>query len=292
MSSLVALDGDKAPPQGRPISVPGCYRDIPEAVYHADPVQGGSLSSSGARTLRDCPARFKWELDHPPMGDKRRHFDVGSAAHRLVLGAGPGLAVIEASDWRTKAAKEELEAARAAGKIPVNRAEYDMVTGMAAALQAHETAAALLDPAHGAAELTIAWVDPKTEVTCRARLDWLRYINVPRTVVCDYKTTASAKPSDLAKSVANFGYYMQDPWYLDGVTALELGDESTAFVFIAQEKSPPFPVTVFQIDAEARRLGRMRNHEARLQYLRCVTTGSWPAYSDAIEILSLPSWAY
>ncbi len=37
------------------ITVAGVY-DIPADVYHADPVEGGSLSSTGARTLASSAA--------------------------------------------------------------------------------------------------------------------------------------------------------------------------------------------------------------------------------------------
>ncbi|MGW9447058.1 hypothetical protein, partial [Bacillus mobilis] len=48
------------------ITRPGVYDGIPEAVYHRDPVPGGSLSSSGARKLLapSCPALFKYDQEH------------------------------------------------------------------------------------------------------------------------------------------------------------------------------------------------------------------------------------
>ena len=77
-----------------------------EATYHGDPVPGGSLSSTGARKLLppSCPALFRWQQDHPVHKDV---FDFGSAAHRLVLGAGPEIALLDYDNMRTKAAQEE-----------------------------------------------------------------------------------------------------------------------------------------------------------------------------------------
>src|SRR5690606_36787791 len=65
---------------------PGLY-DLPEHIYHADPVPGGSLPSTGAWLLLECPARFRYEHAHPPV--PRPHVDFGTAAHKLVLGVGP-----------------------------------------------------------------------------------------------------------------------------------------------------------------------------------------------------------
>src|SRR5438270_12221695 len=100
-----------------PVTAPGVY-DLPEYVYHADPVPGGSLSQSGAKKLlATCPARFRYERDHPPAPTDA--MELGTAAHKLVLGIGPDLVEVEAKDWRTKAAQEAAEVARARGAVPV-----------------------------------------------------------------------------------------------------------------------------------------------------------------------------
>ncbi|MBO0827768.1 MAG: hypothetical protein J2P24_08300 [Streptosporangiales bacterium] len=48
------------------ITEPGVY-NLPAAVYHADPVPGGSLSQSGAKKLLppSCPALYRYWADHP-----------------------------------------------------------------------------------------------------------------------------------------------------------------------------------------------------------------------------------
>jgi hypothetical protein len=68
----------------RPVTItgPGVYDQVPEHVYHADPIPGGSLSSSGARKLLapSCPALFKHDQDNPQPHKKT--FDIGTAAHK------------------------------------------------------------------------------------------------------------------------------------------------------------------------------------------------------------------
>lgn len=272
-----------------PITTPGVYPDVPEEDYHRDPVKGGSLSSSGARRLLECPAKFRWEQENPPP--PKAAFDIGSAAHKLVLGAGPELEVIDADNWQTKAAREARDAARAAGKIPVLTHEHETVTAMAEAIRRHPIASRLLDPEQGDPEQTLVWECEQTGVTCRARLDWLPRPTDGRLILSDYKTSVSAEPTSFAKSVANYGYHQQDPWYIDGVRTLGLGGADTAFLFIVQEKTPPYVVTIFELDTEARRIGVRRNLEARLTYARCTETDHWPTYTDQIELLSLPAWA-
>ncbi|MGH3990894.1 MAG: hypothetical protein ACRDSN_00345, partial [Pseudonocardiaceae bacterium] len=145
------------------IDSPGVY-DLPAEVYHADPVAGGSLSSSGARRLLppSCPALFQHALTNGEV--HRAVFDLGHAAHTLALGVGAPLAAIDADDWRTKAAREARDAAYAAGTVPLLRAEHEQVQAMAAALIEHPIAGALLRPGGGDAEQTLVWRDEETGV--------------------------------------------------------------------------------------------------------------------------------
>lgn len=274
------------------ITAPGVY-DLSAARYHADPVSGGSLSSSGARKLLppSCPALFAhWRA---AGGEHRAVFDVGHAAHAVVLGAGAELAVVDASDWRGKAAREERDAAYAGGRTPLLRAEYDQVQAMSAALRAHPVAAALLDPARGRPEQTLIWRDEPTGVWRRAMLDWLPDAAPGRRlIVADYKTARSAEPGALSRALDSYGYAAQAAWYLDGVTALDLtGGGPAAFVFVAQEKDPPYVVTVFEPDAEALRWGALLNRKAIETYRRCTDAGHWPGYTDDVISVGLPAWA-
>ncbi|GAA3032733.1 hypothetical protein GCM10020000_07200 [Streptomyces olivoverticillatus] len=147
-----------APPEAPPEVVPGVY-DIPADLYHEDPVPGGSLSSTGARKLLppSCPALFHFELGQPSV--PKPHFEVGTAAHQLVLGDGPELVLVDYPDWRTNAAKEEAAAARAIGAIPLKRPDFEKVHAMADALREHPEAADLLAPGSGAAEQSLFWQD-------------------------------------------------------------------------------------------------------------------------------------
>ena len=63
--------------------------DLPEEDYFTNP----RLSQSQAKTLLANPARYKYELTAPR--EERATFDVGHAAHTLILGTGAPLAVID-----------------------------------------------------------------------------------------------------------------------------------------------------------------------------------------------------
>ena len=262
------------------ITEPGIYT-IPEDEYHADPVPAGSLSHSGAKLLLACPAKFhhwRHRQEHKAV------FDFGTAAHTLILGTGADLVVIDAENWKKKAAQDARDEAYAAGLTPLLRHEMDVVEAMAAALKAHPIAVALL--ADGTPEQSIFWQTGQT--WRRARIDWTP-ANTRRPILVDYKTTISAERRAFERSVASYGYHQQADWYLDGWQAVT--GEDAAFVFIAQEKEAPYLVNCFELDPTALDIGRARNAAALALYEQCSATGIWPGYSDTVEQIGLPRWA-
>lgn len=259
--------------------------DMSDVEYHQHP----ALSSSGAKKLLppSCPALFKYERDHGQA--PKDVFDFGRAAHAEVLGVGGELVVVEADNWMTKAAKAQREEARAEGKTALLAHEAEQVRGMAQALAAHPIASALFDPDRGAAEQSVFWHDERFGVDRRARFDWLPDAGSGRLVIGDYKSAASAEPGAIAKAVANFGYALQDAFYTDAARAL--GHEDPAFLFAFQAKTPPYLVTVVELDAAAKAHGARQVARALEVFAECSATDTWPAYTDGIELITLPVWA-
>lgn len=272
------------------IDGPGVY-DIPEHVYHADPVPGRSLSSTGARRLvpPSCPAIFRHEQLNPPA--PRKVWDIGTAAHKLVLGSGPELVRIDADEWRTNAIKAEVAEVRARGAVPLKPAEYEQVHAMADAIRQHRVAGALFDGGYGHPEQTLIWQDEHTGVWCRARLDWLPNPTGGRLIIPDYKTCLSAAPASIQRSVFDHGYHQQDAWYRAGARALGLADDNAAFIFVFQAKTAPYLVTVVQLDENTQRIAEERNRRALEVYRDCVEADYWPGYSDEITLITPPAWA-
>lgn len=264
----------------------GVY-DLSEAEYHARP----ELSSTDARKLLapSCPALYRYERDHGQPS--KRVWEIGSAAHKLVLGTGPDLVLVDKPRWDTNEIKAKLADIRADGGIPLKRPEYDAVQTMANALAAHPFAAKLFEEGTGQAEQTLIWQDKETGVMCRALLDWLRNpLPGYRMVVPDYKSCASAEPGKFARAMAEHGYHIQLAWYLAGVRALNLGDDQAVGLLVAQEKTPPYLVTVLQPDPTAMRMGEIRMREALRTYAECVRDDRWPGYADDVVLAELPPW--
>lgn len=264
------------------ITEPGIYDGISNDDYHADPVPGGSLSVSGAKKLLSpsTPAHFKHSLTNKEHKDV---FDYGTAAHSIILeGDESGLVVVEASDWRTKAAQEAKCAAYAKGKTPLLTKDIEQVRDMAKVVQEHPIASKLF--ANGKAEQSAFWPDPNTGVWRRARFDWLpEIVQGRRLIIPDYKTAVSADPEKFSKHAADFRYHMQDPWYRDAILHLGLHN-NVAFVFVVQEKTAPYAVNVIELSPKYVALGRDLNQRAIETYAHCVATDSWPAYQGVTQV--------
>jgi hypothetical protein len=238
-----------------------------------------------------CPALYDYERKHPVFKDV---FDFGSAAHKMVLGIGPKVEIIEHDDWRTKDAQDRKKAAHAAGFIPLLAREWARVEAMAAAIQDHPLAGALLDPlAGGKAEQSLFWRDTEFGVWCRVRLDWLsghRLTSTGQLIIVDYKTADCADPETFArKSAPSFGYHQQDAWYVEGVRVV-LG-EDPVFWFIVQEKAPPYLVSVAELTPEDRHAGHERNRAALERFRDCQASGIWPGYPSEAVMVAMPPWA-
>lgn len=263
-----------------------------DEVYHGDPVEGGSLSSSGAKTLLKSPALFQWQRAH--RVDKTT-YDVGHAAHAKILGVGAGVIAYPAEhltpsgNVSTKGAtvfwaKEQ----RDAGLVPVTPDQIADVDRMAEAVLAHPIARMLLEKP-GTSEASLFAPDPETGVWLRARIDRLPDQDSNQTPVVDLKTSNSADPRDFMRSAAEYGYDVQSEWY-QHVLRLTRGDADTAFLFIVVEKTAPHLVSVIELDAEFAAIGRARMRRAIDTYKTCRDTGEWPGYEPIVHLIDSPRW--
>lgn len=267
----------------------GIY-EISAAEYHADPAPTASLSSSIARELLASSALHAW-FAHPrlnpayqPKDDEK--FDVGIAAHAFLLEGESGFVIIEAPDWRTKAAKEARAVARLAGKIPLLADRWGDVQAMAVAarqqLDAHEDPPRPL--AGGKPEQTLVWQEDGA--WCRARLDWL---HDDRKTIDDYKTTsASANPEVWSRTLFGAGQEIQAAFYLRGLKAIT-GLEAT-FRFVVQENFAPYALSVIGLSPEALELGARKVTYALRLWRECLTSGVFPGYPTQTCYADVPPW--
>lgn len=242
------------------------------------------------------PAEYRWAKDHPPLVKPSKKFDIGSAIHAKVLGTGYEAVIIPddllASNGAisTKAAKEFVELTRAEGKIPLLRKEFEPIDAAADAVLTHPGAKQLFaQPADG--EVSVFATDPETGVDTRGRFDFLPTdftLGVPSRVAVDLKSARDASPKGFTKAIADYGYDVQDVWYLD-ILRWITGEEAE-MVFVAVEKEPPYLVAVHQLPTIWKEMGRTKARRARQLYAECVASGEWPGYGAGVNLLSPPTW--
>lgn len=280
-----------------PTSVPsadGLHRFVDEAEYHQD---RGSLSVSGAKLLLppSCPAKFREYMDTERK--PKKEWDFGHVAHHVVLGKGAEFKVLDPAvhglkadgtpsdkPTATGAWKKAADDARKRGLTPIHVDDHAKAEQMAARVLTHPAAFELFRD--GDAEVALYHTDPETGVRLRGRVDWLQ----PNGDLVDYKTSTTANPAELVRKFWSLGYFMQAAWYRDLVIALGLA-ENPRFRFVAQEKEPPFVVTVVEYDDDAIAEGQRLNREAIRLYVQCTERDEWPGYSDDTVTISLPGWA-
>jgi len=258
------------------------------AEYHADPAPDPSLSSSIAKVLlNQTPAHAR--LKHPKLNpalreEESERFDIGSAAHSLLLEGNGKMSVVDAKDWRTNAAKEQRDTARANGLYPVLAyQEYGIRAMVNAAKEFIETTeiAGIFD--RGKPEQSAFWQEPNG-IWCRARIDWLT-----DDCILDYKTTDNANPEAFGQLMVRMDYHVQGSFYQRGVWRLQ--KKVLPVLFLAQEITPPYICSLVGMSTPMIALGERRVDRAIARWGECLKSGNWPGYTNQTCYAEPTSWA-
>jgi len=269
---------------------------LDEAEYHADPVKGGSLSYSGAKKLlaEGGPELYRYEREHPP--EPSTEMELGTAAHKLVLGVGRELHEVKFDNYNKNDAKKDRDDARAAGKVPLLTHQMETVRAMAARLREHDWANNLLTQG-GQPEASAFWQDPDTNLWWRCRWDRMPDPDPRRRpILVDYKTTdkGGAGPKKFSKAIADFRYYLQAHVYTAGYNCMFAygTGQLAAFALIAQERVAPYRVAVYELHPNALAKGHQDAARAMAIYRECTENGDWPGYEPDPQVIDLPYWMY
>ncbi len=108
-------------------------------------------------------------------------------------------------------------------------------------------------------------------------------------IVADIKSTGSAAPDEVEKTIENFGYHIQAGFY--GVAHEEaFGVEMSHFVFIFVEKDPPYAVAVYELEPEAISDGRAIALDLLHRWNECEKKNEFPCY-PGYRTIGRPRWA-
>lgn len=268
------------------ITKAGVY-DIPIEQYHSDCCDGPSVSASGLSTIiNECPAIF-WEstyLNPNAVPDRSTHaFDVGRAAHSLVLGEpefAKYFAISPFDDFRTKEARAWRDAET---RTVLKAKDFEAISDMAAAQKrSPQVANAFRD---GRPEMSLIWRDEETGVWVKSRPDWLP--NEPtREFAIDYKSCRSIKPRVLGAAVFDYGYHCQAAMIVDAIEIV-LGVKPLGVAHVVQEKDRPYLAELRMFSPEQLDFGRLEYRRALRIFAECWERHlagkperiAWPGYT-------------
>ncbi len=261
-------------------------RTMPEAKYHAT----RALSASGAWQIDSECAAIYWHTSPfnpdaaPPENGKA--LDIGTAAHLAILEPDrfkERTVIINADNWRTKAAQMARDDAYAAGLTPLLPADIVSMSDIRHALLGNSYVADLLDGAE--TEVSYFWT-AGNGVACKARAD---IVTRDGAVIADLKASISAHPDFFQRRAYGAGHFLRAPWYLDGWEAAT-GSRAKDYWFVNVGTKPPHLVTIARLDERAIEWGRMAVRRSLDIFKRCLDDGSWPGYAPEPITVGLPTW--
>lgn len=250
-----------------------------------------SLSSHLATTLLTrSPAHAHAEHPRltPPTEERESKFDLGSAAHDLLLLGLDNVMEVHADDWKTKAAKEQRDDARKIGLYPLLSKHAEQVRAMVEiALAARRVVMYDGGKVAWEHEVSAYWqqATPHGVAWLRARLDSM---SSDRTMIVEYKTTDNASAAAFQRTVSNLGYGLQAVFHCAALADDAPGEPE--FLWCVQETSPPYCVAWYSLPAEWWSHEWNRLKTAAAIWAKCMNGDSWPAYPQGVQELELPGW--
>lgn len=280
----------------RPVT--GMFDYISAESYHSDmagdPRHDGtpSLSASLAHVLLSRSPKHAWQA-HPRLNPNFERkddgkFDVGKVCHQLILEGNANVVVVEANDWKTKAAQLARDEAYAHYMTPLLSKHYDQALEMCEAVSA-QLAELDLEPlpfTGGKPEVTIVWNEPNG-VACRSRID---YLTDDHGWIFDLKTTSRSARGEVwtRGALYDHGCDIQASFYRRGVEALT--GVLPEWRWVVVETAPPYALQVIRPGNDLLAFGERRVEKALELWSECLSSDVWPAYSREVFEAELPAF--
>lgn len=262
------------------VTLKGMVKNETDEEYHAsEPVSRSQLWTLHSKT----PAHMRGA---EPKANK--DLDTGKLLHLAVLQpelVGRRYVVTDPISRSTNAWKEQVARAIADGKQLITTLQYDEAMKMAAVAHRESVVRELMQDS--IIEQSYYWTHEPTGLPVKARPDIYSH---RIKILGDYKTARSASPRSFGKSIAEYGYHLQEAIYSDGGRAV--GNEVEGFVFIAQEKEAPYVVSIFELSPEDLAEAQTIYDVAMSRYAKCVRDDHWPAYGEGVQTITMPNWAF
>ena len=242
-------------------------------------------ASRGFALLDTTPQHVRADLDGLVPDEASEAMDLGTVFHACLLTGESNVVLIDAPDWRPKAARKQREAARANHQTPLLAHKWAEVQAMLAATR--QWLEARPDPrplVGGVAEQSLYF--ELDGVACRATPDW-RSGDHQR--ILEVKSTGvSAHPAAFGKSVWTNGYAFANAFYRRAVKTVYGVVED--YEWLVVETFPPYACSMVALDPESEAFADQQVDEALRLWTQCHQTDHWPGYRTQTAYLELPGW--
>lgn len=281
---------------GKVITKPGIYKDVPLDLYHSKELFDGvpAISSSGLRQIWNySPAHYWANSPYNPDraeedADEKRSYVLGRALHHLV-GAQKGfkeLFVVRPDKlpdigervpkpWQGNrtACKEWIKAQKETGRAILTPEDIVKLEGMALSLGRHPLVTSL----SGQIEHSYFWRDKETGIWLKWRPD-----STPTDSAdfVDLKGTTDVRFYKLMRTVSDFGYHQQGAlgrWACEEL----LGRKMNSFSLFFVEWKNPWSTSLVQLKDADLDLGMRMNRAALRIFWECWKAKDWPGPAEA-----------
>lgn len=286
---------------GKTITKPGTYVDIPLATYHGKPdlFDAPSISKSALKWLLPThggsPKAFWGRWAHNPnriIPKTSDALDFGKAAHARLLGdedfdAAFSVRPDQWKDYKTPASQQWKKDVVASGRTPVTKEQVEQVDRIRADAANHPLVQAGI--LNGRIERTMAWKDPATGLWLRARPD-----AIPRSdgLFADLKTTSSFAEDFLGRQLFDAGYYLQAAMTRMVCRGLRIPFESFVLVYVLNDDVPD--TTVVEVDEHDIDRGERAVRWCLQTIRQCLDANDWPGarpFADGNRRIAMKPWA-
>lgn len=238
-----------------------------------------AVSRSDLWEANKSPLHFKYNTEFGIKKDSKA-LTFGSLVHKMVLEPDKfdeEFAIAPNVDRRTKAGKEEYDRflTESEDKMVVTLDDYEIACAMAKVVQNHPEASRLLYEGKPQYEQSFTWLDSQSGINCKIRPDCLNELDGQKYII-DYKTTDSCADGHFERSAKKYGYQLQVGMYSEGMFNQDFDDYK--FIFIAQEKTEPYAVRIYDVDDSYRDFGMDLFHELTLKIAHCYEADKFEGY--------------
>lgn len=246
------------------------------------------LSPSIASVLLKRSPLHAWQRHRLGGGEQGEQTDAtrrGKLIDAMLLGSGPKIEVVQAKDWRTNAAKDQREAAEAAGRIAVLAEKFDAASSVVQAIRDRLRARGI--EFSGQSQVTQVWESNGCE--CKGVIDHLILSVQSSAIIFDLKTVEDASDEAITRSIVAYGADVQHAAYVEGVEANNpelVGRVKMLFIFA--ECEAPYAVNVRALGGSLRELGERKWKRAKASWAACVQRGVWPGYEGTAPLEAKP----